>query len=1072
MNYRLLLAPLLLFGLPAAQALATASNGTWTQIIGGAESWATMGNWLSGIVAGAAGAGTTDTGTATFSATNIALTTGITLDQTRNLQNITFSSGSASGYTINSGSTFDLTSGGTIQTTANDLGVDTINSALVLEGANGTYSFISGSTTTAVTLNFGGQISGGAAGGTTLMLGGANTGNNTISGNIVNGLATAVNLDVSSGRWVLSGNNGFTGEVSILGGTLTLGSAGALGNANTVFNANGATLDLGGQTIGTYPLIIVGAGVGGNGALINSSANPASYAGTVSLNGPTTIGGSGQITLSGSVNGFTNTITKIGNNTLILSGATNNGPDVSGLGVVVNAGTVVLAKTGSGSPNDVHAIGQSGLTINGGIAQLGGTGGDQIFDGASVSVASGTFDAAGQSETFFGLSLAGTGIAGNGALLNSASGASVITPTGGTTLTADTAIGVLQGSGSLTLNGPIGGGFGITKVGPGTFTISGNNTYTGKTTIAAGSLIMSGGSLASDVLNQANFVFDGGAVGGRLTNQGTAAFNANFIAGNGMENDGTATATAGVTLIFNGAGMDNEGTLTATGGTINFSGAANVNRGNLSAASLNLAGATLANQGSLALAGSTIFGASGSLINGIGGSISGTGVISTAFINSGGLVTVGSGTLNITQPFTNSSVIQLTSFTANLVGGAIINNRTVNGNGNISNAITNNGTIAPLGGNLYLSGALSNPAAGLIRASAGNEVLVTQGLPTNAGIINLIGGTFDNDGFALNNTGQISGFGNFATGGAGLDNNGSITFSGGLTTVNGPVTNENGETITVEYNPAILTGLVTNTGSGTFNVISTTVTFAGGSSGNVPGAFANAAGAAFGESGSGVIEVDGPPSLGNSSSIAVGPSSILRFKATSGMAAIGTAVTATIASGGTLELAGTVSALSSGPNRVSITNNSSSAGILVSGTNQQVGNIDGSGTTQVNAGSDLTANHIVQSALVISGTAGSHGLMTIDASDALGNPLDQPSGFALADSLTPSGPLGAGETSSASVSSVGEGVDEAALSLGNSALSSNSSPVPEPSTLLLALLAVLGAVSTHFVRHFQRYQTV
>ena len=79
-----------------------------------------------------------------------------------------------------------------------------------------------------------------------------------------------------------------------------------------------------------------------------------------------------------------------------------------------------------------------------------------------------------------------------------------------------------------------------------------------------------------------------------------------------------------------------------------------------------------------------------------------------------------------------------------------------------------------------------------------------------------------------------------------------------------------------------------------------------------------------------------------------------------------------IGSGATLELAGSVSALSSGASRVNIVNNSSAAaGLLVSGTHQRVGNIDGSGTTQVNAGSDLTANHIIQNALVIGGAAGS-----------------------------------------------------------------------------------------------------
>ena len=87
-------------------------------------------------------------------------------------------------------------------------------------------------------------------------------------------------------------------------------------------------------------------------------------------------------------------------------------------------------------------------------------------------------------------------------------------------------------------------------------------------------------------------------------------------------------------------------------------------------------------------------------------------------------------------------------------------------------------------------------------ASSGNKLLITQGMGTNAGIINLAGGILDNNGFALNNTGQISGWGIFRTGGTGLDNNGSITFSGGVTTVNGPVTNEGGKTITIAQNPA------------------------------------------------------------------------------------------------------------------------------------------------------------------------------------------------------------------------------------------------------------------------------
>ena len=71
-------------------------------------------------------------------------------------------------------------------------------------------------------------------------------------------------------------------------------------------------------------------------------------------------------------------------------------------------------------------------------------------------------------------------------------------------------------------------------------------------------------------------------------------------------------------------------------------------------------------------------------------------------------------------------------------------------------------------------------------------------------------------------------------------------------------------------------------------------------------------------------------------------------------------------------------------------------------------------------------------------------LVTIDASDASGNPLGQPSGFALAGSLTPSGPFGADGISSATNSP--GGADPAVLSPGNSAVGGNPSSVPEPSS--------------------------
>jgi PEP-CTERM motif len=111
--------------------------------------------------------------------------------------------------------------------------------------------------------------------------------------------------------------------------------------------------------------------------------------------------------------------------------------------------------------------------------------------------------------------------------------------------------------------------------------------------------------------------------------------------------------------------------------------------------------------------------------------------------------------------------------------------------------------------------------------------------------------------------------------------------------------------------------------------------------------------------------------------------------------------------------------------------------------------------------------------LIIGGTSKNPGLVTIDASDASGNPLGQSSGLALAGSLTPSGPIGEGVISSTSMSSIAaDSTDLAVPAAGNSVGISNASPVPEPSTLLLALLAVLGAVSIQFVRYHLRCQSV
>ncbi len=142
-------------------------------------------------------------------------------------------------------------------------------------------------------------------------------------------------------------------------------------------------------------------------------------------------------------------------------------------------------------------------------------------------------------------------------------------------------------------------------------------------------------------------------------------------------------------------------------------------------------------------------------------------------------------------------------------------------------------------------------------------------------------------------------------------------------------------------------------------------------------------------------------------------------------------------------------------------NNSTAPGLVVSGTNQVVGAIDGTGSVQVNAGSDLTANHIVQSALVIGGAAGSPARVTIDASDASGNPLDSALGRPLGQSsdstpissLTPTMFFGADSFPSSNMLAGAES-SRSDLIPRISNLGGSAETVPEPATLVLALLAL------------------
>jgi hypothetical protein len=176
---------------------------------------------------------------------------------------------------------------------------------------------------------------------------------------------------------------------------------------------------------------------------------------------------------------------------------------------------------------------------------------------------------------------------------------------------------------------------------------------------------------------------------------------------------------------------------------------------------------------------------------------------------------------------------------------------------------------------------------------------------------------------------------------------------------------------------------------------------------------------------------------------------------------VSTGVIASTSGSATLELAGSVSSLGTAVagHRATIQNDSSApAGLLVTGTNQQVGPVDGAGNTQVNAGASLTADHIIQSALAIDGDATHPALVTIAASNPSGN------------LLSATGPLTESDTISVIAQSL---VGSPAPPAGSSFASSRNPPagestVPEPSALLLAAVGIAAAFACQCCRRSSR----